>query len=145
MCGPTLPFALTKTYDLIAVNLRDKLELLSLEFFFRTHISPSLPFDFPFFFFFPFYPFFLIFLNFLFNFFWMHGSHCAMCPSLIQVRFYPEKNYFFSVQFILNELNSSHFLTSKIFVKISSLESLTTYHPENHKKFRLSQNWTKFF
>ena len=56
-----------------------------------------------------------------------------MCPSLIRVRFYPETIYLFSVQFILNELSSSNFLTSEIFVKISSLESLATYHPENRK------------
>ena len=56
-----------------------------------------------------------------------------MCPSLIQVHFYPETIYLFLVQFILNELSSSHFMTFKIFVKISSLESLTTYHPNNRK------------
>ena len=49
---------------------------------------------------------------------------------------------FFLVHFILNELSSSHFLTSEIFVKISSLKSLATYHPENCKIFRLSQNLT---
>ena len=56
-----------------------------------------------------------------------------MCPSLIRVRFYPEIIYFFLVQFILKELSLSHFLISKIFVQISSLESLTTYQPETHK------------
>ena len=56
-----------------------------------------------------------------------------MCPSLIQVRFCPKTIYLFLVQFILNELSSSHFLTYEIFVKISSLESLTTYHLENRK------------
>ena len=56
-----------------------------------------------------------------------------MCPYLIRVHFYPVTMYFFSVQFILNELSSSHFLTSEIFVKISYLESLATYHPENRK------------
>ena len=56
-----------------------------------------------------------------------------MCPSLIRVRFCPKKIYLFSVQFILNELSSSQFLTFKIFVKISSLESLETYHTENRK------------
>ena len=65
--------------------------------------------------------------------FWIHGSHCAMCPSLIRVCFCLETIYLFSVQFILNELSSNHFPTSEIFVKISSLESLTTYHPENYK------------
>ena len=37
------------------------------------------------------------------------------------------------VQFILIELSSNQFLTFEIFVKISSLESLTTNHLENHK------------
>ena len=126
MCEPTLPFALTKTYGPIDINLRDKLKLLFLEIFFSSHahlyVSPShfLPFDFPFFF-----PFIL--------FFYIHGSHCSMCLPLIRVRFCPEKIYLFSVQFILNELSSSHFPTSKIFVKISSLKSLATYHAENNK------------
>ena len=56
-----------------------------------------------------------------------------MCPYHIQVCFYPEKIYFFSIQVILNEFSTSHFLASEIFVKISSLESLATYHPENRK------------
>ena len=45
----------------------------------------------------------------------------------------PRTIYLFSIQFILNELSSSHFPTSETFVKISSLESLATYHPENRK------------
>ena len=88
------------------------------------------------------------YLTFYFNFlcfiiillFDIYGSYC-----FIRVRFCPETIYFFSVHFILNELNPSHFLTSEIFVKISSLKSLTTYHPENRKIFRLSQNLTKLF
>ena len=79
MRGPTLPLVPTKTHGPISVNVRDKVEILSLKFF-----SPSL-------------------------------------------------SYLFSVQFILNELTSSYFLTFEIFVKISSLESLTTYYPENRK------------
>ena len=63
----------------------------------------------------------------------------------IQIPFYPETIYFLSVHFILNELSSSHFPTSEIFVKISSLKSLATYHLENRKIFRLSQNLTKRF
>ena len=59
--------------------------------------------------------------------------------------FLPQKIYLFSVHFILNELSSSHFLTSEIFVKISSLKSLTAYHPKNRKIFHLSQNSTKLF
>ena len=70
----------------------------------------------------------------------IHSSYC-----FIRVPFCLEKIYLFSVHFILNELNPSHFLTSEIFVKISSLKSLTTYHPENRKIFRLSQNSTKLF
>ena len=45
--------------------------------------------------------------------------------------------YFFSVQFILIELSSSHFMTSEIFVKISSLKSLATYHPKNRKNISI--------
>ena len=81
-------------------------------------------------FFYSFYPFFL---------------YMAQCPSLIQVRFYPEIIYFFSVQFSLNELSSSHFLTSEIFVKISSLESLTTHHPENSKNIPTVSEFNKTF
>ena len=114
MRGPTLPFAPRKTYDPISVNLREKIELISLEIFLfpLTHTSPSPPLiffllTFLFFFFFSIYPFF-------FN-FWMHSSHCAMCPFLIRVCFFPETIYFSSIQFILNELSSSHFLTYEIF------------------------------
>ena len=67
-----------------------------------------------------------------------------MCSSFIRVRFYLETIYLFLIQFILNELSSSRFLTSEIFVKISSLKSLTTYHPKNRKIFRLSRNLMKF-
>ena len=59
--------------------------------------------------------------------------------------FLPSNNLIFLVHFILNELSPSHFLTSDIFVQISSLKSLVTYHPENRKIFRLSQNLTKLF
>ena len=57
----------------------------------------------------------------------------------------PRNNLLFSVHSILNELSPNHFLTFEIFVKISSLESLTTYHPENRKNFRLFHNSTKLF
>ena len=72
--------------------------------------------------------------------FWIHSLYC-----FIRVRFCPETIYLFSIHFILNELSSSHFPTSEIFIKISSLKLLTTYHPENLKIFRLSQNSTKLF
>ena len=68
-----------------------------------------------------------------------------MCPSLIQVCFLPEIIYFFLVHFILNELSSSHFLTSQISVKISSLESLTTYHPENRKNIPIISKFDEAF
>ena len=64
---------------------------------------------------------------------WIHSSY-----YFIRVRFYPENFYFFSVHFILNELSTRHFLTSKIFVTISFLKSLVTYHLENRQIFRLS-------
>ena len=99
MRGSTLPFSLS---------------LFSLFSRPSCPSPPSLFFDFPFF-----------FLSFFFKKKKrIHGSHYAMCPSLIQVRFYLETIYLFSVQFILNELSSSHFLTSQIFVKISLLEYL---------------------
>ena len=41
--------------------------------------------------------------------------------------------FFFSVQFILNELSLSHFLNFDILIKISSIESLVTYQIENRK------------
>ena len=124
-----------KPYGSICVNLKEKQKK-------KNHFSPfSLSLSSPtptlltacssFFFFFLFdFPFFLFFFFFLI---WIHGSHCAMCPSLIQVCFCLETIYFFSVQFILYELSSSQFPTSEIFLKISSLKSLETYHLENHK------------
>ena len=100
-----------------------------------SHLRPLIRFDF-----YAFYFIILLLLLLLLLLFWIFDSYC-----FIRIRFYPEKFYFFSVQFILNELNPSHFLTSKIFVKISSLKSLTIYHPKNRKIFRLSQNLTKLF
>ena len=50
-----------------------------------------------------------------------------MYPSLIRIRFYPKTIHFFSIQFILTELSSSYFLTSDIFIKISSMASLLMY------------------
>ena len=81
---------------------------------------------------------FLLLLLLLLLLFWIHDLYC-----FIRVCFYPKTIYFFSVHFILNELSPNHFLTSEIFVKISSLKSLTAYHPENRKIFRLSQNSMK--
>ena len=145
MCGPTLPFTPTKTYEPISVDLRKKRNFFPL---YLSLSSPALPayllLHFLFFllyFFFLFILFFPFFFLFFFK-FCIHGSHSG--PSLIRVRFYPKTIYLFSVQFILNELSSSHFPTFEILVKISSLKSLVTYHPETRKKFRLSQNSTKF-
>ena len=135
MRGLTLPFTQTIIYGPIVVDLRENLELLSLEFFFFSRAPLCL--------------FLLTFLFFLFILFlkkfWIHGSHCAMCPSLILVHFCPETIYFFSVQFSLNELSSIHFLTSDIFVKISSLKSLVTYHPKNRKNIYIVSEFDKTF
>ena len=68
-----------------------------------------------------------------------------MCASLIKICFYLKTIYLFSIQFILNELNSSHFLTSDIFVKISSLESLANYHSETRKKILIVSEFDKIF
>ena len=137
MSGPTLPFAPKETYHLISVDLREKKKK---SFFYSLSLSshslclPSpflfIPFD---------------FLFFVFIFFWIHGSHYAMCPSFIRVRFFPETIYFFLVQFILNELSSSHFLTSEICIKISSLESLATDHPENRKNIPIVSKFDETF
>ena len=122
MRGPTLPFALTKTYGPNSVDLREKFFSLYpylFSLFFSLTFSAenaSLPFCFVFFF------------SFHLTFF------LTMCPSLIRVRFYPETIYLLLVQFILHELSSIHFMTSEIFVKISSLELLATYHSETRKK-----------
>ena len=125
MHGSTFLFAPKKTDGSISVDLREKQKtLFPLSLSLSSPPSRSLPLSPPFSFLSTFYPFFKI---------WVHGSHCSMCPSLIRVHFYHEKIYLFSIQLILNELSSSHFLTSEIFVKISSLESLVTYHPENRK------------
>ena len=69
----------------------------------------------------------------------------VQCPSLIRVRFYLETIYFFSVQFSLNELNTNHFLIFEIFVKISSLKSLATYHSENRKKIPIILEFNENF
>ena len=63
---------------------------------------------------------------------WPTSSHVS---TPVSGSFLSRNNSFFLVQIFLNELSSSHFPTSEIFVKILSLESLATHHPENHKKF----------
>ena len=68
-----------------------------------------------------------------------------MCASLIRVRFCNETIYLFSVQFIFNELSSSHFLTFEIFVKILSLESLANYHSETRKKILIVSEFDEIF
>ena len=67
-------------------------------------------------------------------------DHITSCVHLC-----PETIYFFSVQFILNELSSNNFLTSEIFIKISSLESLTTYLPENRKNIPTVSEFNETF
>ena len=141
MRGSTFFLASTKTNGPISVNLRDKkknhFSFFSLPLS-RSHF-PSVPLffslDFP-----SFYPFLSFFLKNL-----DICSHCTMCPSLIRVRFCPETIYFFLVQFILNELSSSHFLTSEIFIKILSLESLVTYHLKNRKNIPTVSKFNETF
>ena len=142
--GSILPSAPTKTYDMIYVDLREKQrkkiiikkKFLSLSQFSRPLISLSfILFDFSF------LVFLIVFLILIIIIIiWINGSY-----YLIRVRFFPETIYFFSVQFILNELSSSHFLISEIFVKISSLKSLTTYHPENRKKISIILEFNENF
>ena len=128
MRGPTLPFAPTKTYDPIFIdikeNRRKKKKISSISILALPFLPKSPPFD-----------FYLFISDFFFT----------MCLSLIRVRFCPEEIYLFSIQFILNELRSSHFLTSEIFVKISSLESLATYHLETRKKVLIVSEFDEIF
>ena len=149
MRGPTFPFAPMKTYDSISLNLREKLKLLTPHLSSPSCVSPPHLFA-------KMWPFFhltflfpsLIFFSFLLKFFfliWTHESHCAMCPPLIWICFCPEKIYSSSVQLILTKLSSSHFLTSEIFVKISSLESLATYHSENRKNIMTVSEFDETF
>ena len=71
---------------------------------------------------------------------WIYDSYC-----LNRVHFYSKTIYFFSVQFILNERSSSHFMSSEIFVKISSLKSLMAYHLENRKNIPLVSEFDELF
>ena len=59
--------------------------------------------------------------------------------------FTPKQFISFQFNFFLNELSSSHFLTFEIFVKISSLKSLATYHPENRKNILLVLEFDETF
>ena len=131
MHGPTLHFAMTKTYGPISVDLREKQKIF---FFFPFSLSLHLHAHSTRFLFL--LTSLFLFILFFFNldtwltlchvsishlglflsrnnlFIFIHGSHCIMCPSLIRVCFFPETIYLFSVQFILNELSSNHFMTS---------------------------------
>ena len=110
----------------------------SLSLSLSSHVLPLpshllLPFNFSLFF---------IFILFFYSYYYYLDT-CSYC--LIQVRFYPETIYLFSVHFILNELSSSHFLTFEIFVKISSLKSLATYHPKNRKNILFVSEFDETF
>ena len=132
MCRSTLPFAPTKTYGLISVDLRKKrnfFPFLSLALSSRSHTLTIALFSFIFLFDFLSFSFFFPFFKNLNT--WLTLRHVSIYHSS---PFRPQNNFFFLVQFILNEHSSSHFLTSEIFVKISSRKSLATYHPENRKK-----------
>ena len=130
-----------KTYGLISVNLREKRreeknKQISLTSRSNSHVRLH-PLDI--FRFFILFIIIIIIIIILLLFDYM--AHIASFESISS----PKKFYLFSVHFILNERNSSPFLTSEIFVKISSLKSLTVYHSENRKIFRLSRNLTKLF
>ena len=86
-------------------------------------------------------PFILYYYYYYYYYYFGYLIHIASFGSVSVSKFFIS----FQFTFILNELSPSHFLTSGIFVKISSLKSLTVYHPENRKLFRLSQNSTKLF
>ena len=91
MRGPTLPFAPTKTYDPISVNLREKLKLISSKSFSlssHTH-SPS-----PLFFFFLFAPYQFLLFSFFFSlisflslfYFFSHLIFSFGSPSPIEIK-----------------------------------------------------------
>ena len=129
-----------KTYGLISVNLREKRreeknKQISLTSRSNSHVRLH-PLDI-----FRFFILFIIIIIIIILLLFDYMAHIASFESISS----PKKFYLFSVHFILNERNSSHFLTSEIFVKISSLKSLTVYHSENRKIFRLSRNLTKLF
>ena len=121
-------------------KLKKKKNSLSTLFLSAEQMPSQFFFTFILFFVFIYYYYYYYLLLLFLLYFWIYDSYC-----FIQVRFCPEIIYFFLVHFILNEFSPSHFPTSEIFVKISSLELLTTYHPKNRKNFRLSQNLMKFF
>ena len=115
-----------------SIDLRKKSELLFLSL--SSHFPSFTPFSL----------LFSHFLSFLFSFSLFNltyfklslicDSHGATCHTIFaRIRSHPKTIYLFSVQFILIELSLSHFLTSKIFVNISSLKSLATHHPKNKK------------
>ena len=118
-----------KTYGSISADLRKKRREEKKKLSHLTHLLPSSPSHLAF-----------IHLLLLLLLFWKHGSY-----FFIRVCFWLETIYFFLVHFILNELSPRHFLTSEIFIKISSLKSLTAYHSENRKIFCLSHNSMKLF
>ena len=67
-------------------------------------------------------------------------SSLGSVPTSKQFIFVPVQ-----VQFILNELNLSYFLTPKVLMKISSTGSLNNHSPKEIMKIQLSQNSTKCF
>ena len=135
-------FCPMKTYGPISVDLREKrrkkTNKISLSLSLSLSLSNALPLPFIFLLFF-FILVFIFFINIIII-VWIYGSYC-----LIQVRFCSETIYLILVHFILNELSSSHFLTSDIFLKISSLNSLATYLPENRKNIPLVSEFDKNF
>ena len=147
MRGPTLPFAPTKTCGPISINIRDKLVLLSLKLIFSL-LSRTLSVLSFFFFFFTFLVFLFILFFLFFFFFYKFGYmvHIAPCVHLLFGSMSTPKQFIsFQFNLFLNELSSSYFMTSNIFVKISSLESLATYHPENRKNILTVSEFNKTF
>ena len=134
----TLSLTPTKTYDPISVNLKEKQIFFSFLSLFMFSLSSCFLLTVPSFYLLSFdFLFFIFCFCFLFFF--------TMCASLIRIRFYPKTIYLFSVQFSLNEFSPNNFLTSKIFVKILSLESLSTYHLENRKKIPIVSELYEIF
>ena len=137
MRGPTLPFALMKTYGPISIDLKEKrIEKNSLSL---SILTLTLPSHFVSFLLTSHFSFFILLFYFIF-FLFLSCVHLSFWSVSALKKF-----IYFSVQFILNEFSSNHFLTFKIFVKISSLKSLATYHPENCKNILIVSELNETF
>ena len=124
MRGSTLPFASTKTYGLISINLRDKLKFLTLLSLPFSRFLSSLKLIVPFFFFQsgPFSPFLTFLPSFFFSFFFIFPFYFSLFLSF---------SLFFFSHLVLIQLNSPvaplPFLLNFHFFSFSLLFHLTFF------------------